>query len=116
MIITKTITYWISFSNGTNLGCCIVNATDPRAAHLKTIELGINPGGELMIVPFDNSPSSKLEIAKWGKNKLITKQQLFNAGYISTDQMDRDTQEQIGRDKRVIRICQRCNEAKCICS
>lgn len=44
MIITKQKTFWISFSNGTNLGCCIVDAINPKAAHVKTIELGINPG------------------------------------------------------------------------
>lgn len=87
MIITKQKTFWISFSNGTNLGCCIVDAINPKAAHVKTIELGINPGGELMITEFDNSIDAQLEILKWGKNRLITREELIADHYIPTSDM-----------------------------
>lgn len=108
-------TFWLSFSNGTNLGCCIIDAVDPKDAAEKATDLGINPGGEVMVTEFDNSIDAQLEIAKWGKNRLISREDLVKDNYIPTSDMPQDIQDYISLDSRVTRICEKCNNGLCQC-
>lgn len=82
-------TYWISFSDGKHLGCCIVDAIDEDSALQKTNDLGINPGGEAMIILFpENDSVSDGEIVRWGKDRIITTAELDAEGYTHTKDLD----------------------------
>ena len=42
--------WWLSFSdNKKNIGCCVVEATDPISAAQEAWTQGCNPGGEVML-------------------------------------------------------------------
>ena len=106
----KDKTYWISFSKKKSLGVCIVDAPDVKAAHLKTIKLGINPGGEIMFIEFDDSPDAQKEINRWGKNRLISSEELEADQYLHTGQLNEYIQDALKTDPAVTVICNNCND------
>lgn len=102
--------YWISFAapGKGNLGCCIVQAESEKAAHEKTITLGINPGGEVLIVQINSEhPSGKREIEKWGLNRLISKAELLGDGYQSVGEHGEEGRNYNG--PRAV-VCDHCND------
>lgn len=64
--------YYLSFASKTEfLGACVVEAATPEDALTVTHERGINPGGEVMILP---TPGN--ETPPFPKYKLLSKAQL----------------------------------------
>lgn len=79
-------TFWISFCSnetGKNLGVCIVDGEDKTTALSRTTELGINPGGEAVLC---EGPTER-EINKYGKDRLISREELIGDGYIPTNNL-----------------------------
>lgn len=73
-------TFWLSFSgDGINLGCCIVDASDKTLAVIKAHNLGINPGGEVMIIEMPDTDKAREEVRFFGKDRLISREELFNS-------------------------------------
>ena len=90
-------TYWISFApdQGPCLGCCIIDADNPINALKKTHELNINPGGQAMVSEMGESEVAINEIKKWGKDSLISMDDLRSNGYRSVGEHTKDEQDQI---------------------
>ena len=71
-------TWWLSFADpyrprGSQfLGACIVDAESPRGAVARSRELGINPGGEVLIVP---APDGIVVEARW-KDRLLSREDI----------------------------------------
>jgi len=61
------------------LGACIVEATDSIHAVLETHNLGINPGGECVIVPFppEHEWDDKVRAFVATRDKLLSKEDLL---------------------------------------
>lgn len=98
-------TYWISFVNKKALGVCIVDAEDERSAVEKTHTLGINPGGEAMLFEFDMHDESAIEeINRWGKNRLISPQELDGDGYIQIKDLNPAEQKKVYKHAGITRI------------
>jgi len=73
--------YFMSFRNAKkneNLGVCIVAASNPNTAVRKTIDLKINPGGEIRIEKMDKKQFKEqgLEL-----DKLYTRSEMIKLGY-----------------------------------
>jgi hypothetical protein len=105
-------TFWISFATDEtgNLGCCIVDAKNETDAIKKTWKLKINPGGQAMLTEYALNESAKIEIAKWGKNKLISPEDLMNDGYKKLKDLDLDLQDKITNLTRVSGVCEKHNK------
>jgi hypothetical protein len=101
--------YWLSFANpdtGENLGCCNVEAETEFLAVKKTHILGINPGGEVMIVPMD-----KPELIP---DKLVSKTELYANGY--TTMRKEAEKRNVPVDSLPHKImCSDCNQIDCDC-
>lgn len=107
-------TYWISFADKKNLGCCIVDATDVKAAIAKTVELGINPGGEAQLIEYPvGNPEAEQEILRWGKNRLIPYEALIQRGAIDMNNVNPAIYQKMREDPRLSIVCQKCNEGEC---
>jgi hypothetical protein len=109
----KMNTYWISFATDKDghLGCCIVDAENEKEALAKTFELNINAGGEALLVELDtNNETAIKEINQWGKNKLITPQELVEDGYCKLNQLDEGLVDSIECDPSVSRVCEKHNK------
>ncbi len=107
-------TYWISFANEQNLGCCIIDAESEEGAYTKANELGLNPGGEVLVLQIDTTTLDGLaEIGRWGKNRLISKEELINDGYKTLPDMDDDIINDVMASGSI--ICEDCNESGCDC-
>ncbi len=102
-------TYWISFANKTSLGCCIIDAIDQKSAIDKTKSLGINPGGEALLFEMPTDGSADIEINQWGKNTLISPQQLKEDGYKKLSEAPKEIKNHINHSPAVTRICEKCN-------
>lgn len=75
-------TYFISFvKDHKNVGCCIVDGKNTKDAHRRTKKLKINPGGQAMFYEMNGSPDSVAEINRWGKDILISPEELRKDGY-----------------------------------
>lgn len=106
-------TYWISFATDKDghLGCCIVDAENESEAIKKTFELKINAGGEALIVELDLTNEEAIkEVNQWGKNRLITPQELADDGYVKLNQLDEDLVDEIENDTWVSRVCEEHNK------
>lgn len=76
--------WWLSFADGTgNLGCCIVEATDfLHAVHVSHMR-GCNPGGECQGFELPTGlPETEAEVAKWGTNRLLTREEMIADGHV----------------------------------
>ena len=68
--------WWLSFRDpdkNLHLGCCNVEAEDQISAARKAYELGINPGGEVLIIPLE-APELELD-------RLYSRQELLDLQY-----------------------------------
>lgn len=104
-------TYWISFATKKiNLGCCIIDAENEKEAINKTIELKINPGGEAMftVMPPDNLTVQE-EIKLWGKDRLISLEDLKNRNYKQLKDLSENDQERILNNPLVSHACEKHN-------
>lgn len=102
-------TYWISFVDETNLGCCIVDAENEKEAIEKTLELKINPGGEAMLCELPANGDADDEIKKWGKNRLISQEDLMNDGYKKLKDFDDETRHIIEGYEGLSIVCEKHN-------
>lgn len=100
-------TYWVSFTEGKNLGCCIIDAEDEEKALTKINDLKINPGGEVMLFIMSNDEVALKEIDKWGKNKLISPEDLLNDGYRKLGELNEEELNDAKHASTVICTC--CN-------
>jgi hypothetical protein len=97
--------YWLSFvKDDENIGCCNVSAIDMQAAIIKTHILGINPGGEVLVIEIP-----ELELPE---NKLISKAELVALDYKNAEQVAEELNidvEQLPGDY----VCPCCNSITC---
>ena len=85
----KVERWWLSFSDGSNLGCVMVEVSSGGgviSAISKVHSLGINPGGEVAGYRMDDGELGDEEIARWGLDRLISRQELIDAGYVPETQ------------------------------
>lgn len=104
--------YWLSFVDTAidrNLGCCIIEAANPKEAVIKATNLGINPGGEVMCILFSDSLDAKEEIQTMGVNRLISREELISEGYKRIHELPDNLQDKVATDKRVNYIHDHCN-------
>lgn len=72
--------WWLSFaSDEGNLGVCVVEAESAEAAYAEAKRLGINPGGELIVYPVDDSEGLPLGV-------LVRPDEMFERGYMTMGQ------------------------------
>lgn len=103
-------TYWISFAGVEgNRGIVIIDAKNESAAIKKTHKLGINPGGEAMLLDCTGNPGMETEISRWGRNRLVTKAELVAEDYKSTRQLEAAGITGITLDPRVSFVCDKHN-------
>lgn len=103
--------YWISFIDTTtheSLGCCNVEAENELAAVKKTIILGINPGGEVMITP--------MPLPEIKPDTLVSKEVLLKEGYKNLQQAADKLKRSVKDLPNLTFICQKCNQAGCNCN
>lgn len=79
-----------------HLGSTVVEAEDAQSAHAVATKLGLNPGGEAMIVPVP-ADANTTEL-RWLHNKLRSKAELAARGPISR-----------GRQRGASYVCELCN-------
>jgi hypothetical protein len=82
----KTLkTFWMSFStDNANKGVIITDAKNDEAALAKVKTMGLYPGGQVLCYAMDtNDPRARWEISRWGKDRLINREELIKAGYMS---------------------------------
>lgn len=105
-------TYWLSFairSKG-NLGCVITDAPNPEIAYSNVCKANLNPGGKVAIWEMNlNDPAAIREIELFGKNRLITVEELKNGGAKKVGDLTEEEQEKI-ESYQAARVCQQCNE------
>lgn len=100
--------YFISFvKDNKNVGVCIVEAKNERAAHKKTLKLKINPGGQAMISAL---PEDSHDVQRWGKNVYISPEELLNDGYKKGSDVSDAEWKSIQRDPRVSMVCEKHNK------
>jgi hypothetical protein len=82
--------WWLSFAGDEgNRGCCIVQASDFLTAVVRTHQLGINPGGEVQGISTPDCPEVQAEIARWGLDRLVTREEMAAVGgYVNSDGED----------------------------
>lgn len=68
--------WFLSFSDGTNLGCCQVRASGITQAIQKAHKLNINPGGE--VAAFELDAPEELDM-----NRLYTRAEMLDLGYVT---------------------------------
>jgi hypothetical protein len=109
-------TYWISFvkEGQGNVGVCIVDAEDEKAAIAKTLDLGINPGGEAALFKMPNDePEAMAEVNVLGRDRLIPWQELESLGYKKEKDLDEESpgfSEYINNHPDVSRVCEKHNK------
>lgn len=100
-------TFWLSFvKDGSNAGCCIVDANDSVGAVLRSHELNINPGGEVMIYEIESDCE---DVEEWGKNRLVSPGELYKAGYVKLSDMNDDDVSKIESHEGVSTTCEHVN-------
>ena len=95
-------TFWISFSgeNGAQ-GICILDSESDKLAVRKALDMGIHPGGEAAVFEMSNSASSREEIRSFGKDKLITPEELKKRGYETIEEMGQDAKDHFDSDSNL---------------
>jgi hypothetical protein len=76
------IHWWLSFATGGFVGVAIVRAETADLAIKRATELGINPGGEVLVVALPDDAMADAEISQWGVDRLISKAELDAGGYV----------------------------------
>src|SRR5437764_82414 len=108
-------TYWISFVKGDNedeknVGVCIVDAANKKAAVKKATALGINPGGEAMLWKLDPLSEATIEeINKWGKNRLISPEDLKNDNYVKLKDLNNEEMSFVQNNSSISKVCEHQN-------
>lgn len=105
-------TYWMSFAirGDKNLGCVITDAPNAEIAHTNVTKAGLNPGGEVMIWEMDlRDQECCEEIKKYGKNRLISKEELLSGGAKSVGDLTPEEAAKIDA-MATARVCKQCNE------
>lgn len=66
--------HWMSFAEDGPLGVVVLQARGILHATRKTSQLGINPGGEIMLMKFDTPMSERMEaLLLQHRDRLLTK-------------------------------------------
>lgn len=110
-------TYWISFATDElgSLGCVIMDAEGDLSAIDNCSKLGIHPGGEVMAMDVTNvandSEGFRAQIARFGKNRLIPKEELLADECTQLKDVPDDVMEQVMEDPHLIVICEPCVES-----
>ena len=76
--MTLTKTFWLSFSGEKFLGVAVIDAKTATAAIQKSHRLGINPGGEVMVIEMPPA-----EAKPYPRNKLLPRKWLVANGDVS---------------------------------
>lgn len=111
--------YWLSFAQGKNLGVIMTKARSVGEAVEKTKVMGINPGGQVVVVSMPApgvSSQADSDWEKFPKDTLITLEQLHAEGYRTIREQGPEAEETARNDERVQIVCQECNETDCSCN
>lgn len=105
-------TYWLSFVGLVDgqehaLGVVITEAISDTEAVQKISALGLNPGGEVLILEVPDEPEAQAEIAKFPKDTLLDPKTLLAAGCIKKGDVGEfdPTKEPV----KVSTVCAECN-------
>lgn len=81
--------FWISFVKDVNIGCCIIKADDHESALDTAENLKVAPCyDEAMITQMDDTQTARDIIDLWGHNRLISPDEMTEAGYVKADDID----------------------------
>lgn len=102
-------TYWMSFATDEgSRGVVIMDAESEEHAVTRANEMRLNPGGEIAILECPTDAESQQEIAKLGKHRLISPQELFAEGGKKFGELEPELQEVVANEARI--VCEECNE------
>jgi hypothetical protein len=109
---TTMKTYWLSFvatvdGRDKALGVVVTDASSSIEAFEQVTKLGLNPGGEVMIVEVPDEPEAQAEVAKFQKDCLLDPESLLAAGCVKKgDAGDYDPSKP---PVNVSSVCEECN-------
>lgn len=110
-------TFWISFASSptattksVNLGCCMVDANSESDALAKTVELKINPGGNVVMFEIPVwDPRTEIVLKTYEKNRLIPRAELLAKEGIALRDLPVEEREDIYSNEGITVICEDCN-------